>query len=273
MPELIASPYAIVTLSTATYSTVLGLSSVRSQSRQSLRTLIKAISASHATVATCLTVISLCQPWFIAPSGDYSGSSSTLGDHGYLDDSRNPLIQGKNTLANFVTAWEAGYLIYDTGALFLESYFTNRSRGARSALLRPFRTSPIIVVHHTLLAAGLLLLQKYIVEGREKGLKIIMAFILMNASTPLLHLRWWRKKETGRRDARVDAALALVFAATRFGSIYWVMKRYGQHHGLNPWRAFREQRLPCQAGTGLLTALNALWWLGLLRQLTQRRKD
>lgn len=267
------SPYGVVALSTVTYSTIFGLAlKQQNHNRDSVRTLIKAVSAGHATVATCLTLISLYQPWFVTPSQHQLQNLPKHRVDNYLDDSQNPMIQGRNHLANFVTAWEAGYLIYDTGAMLLELYIRDRSRGYRSALIRLLRTSPVIVAHHVLLVAGLLVLQAYVVAGREKGLKIIMAFILMNASTPLLHLRWWRKKATGLRDVRIDVALVLVFAATRLGSVYWVMKSYGQYHGLGPWHAFRKQRLPCQAGTGMLTAFNALWWLGLLRQLARGRK-
>lgn len=175
-------------------------------------------------------------------------------------------------MANFITAWEAGYLIYDTGALFLESYVRDKSRGYRSALIRLFRGSPIFVAHHVLLISSLLWLQTYIAKGKEKGLKVIMAFFLMNASNPLLHLRWWKKKLTGKRDMEVDAALAAVFAITRFGSVYWVMQTYGQYHGFGAWEAFRRQRIECQAGTGLLTGLNALWWVALLAQMARRRR-
>lgn len=230
------------------------------------------MSAGHATLATCLTVASLYQPWFIPPTQDQS--QSPLKDHhgAHLNDSHNPLIQGRNHLANFVTAWEAGYLIYDVGAMFLESHTRNRSRGYRPALVRLLRTSPLFVVHHVLIAGALLILQAYIVAGRERGVKILMAFILMNASTPLLHLRWWRRKATGRSDRCLDVLLALVFAITRFGGVQWVMKSYGQYHNIDAWRAFRQQRIPCQVGTGLVTTLNALWWLSLLKQMVRRRK-
>lgn len=266
MSHTSVSPFSIVTLSTATYSTLLGLAFSRSPNENSLRTLIKAVSAGHASVATSLALVSLHQPWTVPKSSGYPAGSLKWDGNGYLDDSRNPIIQGQNTLANFVTAWEAGYLIYDTGAMLLDSRANGRSKSYLTAITRMLQRSPVVFVHHILLIGGLLLLQAYIVAGREKGLEILMTFVLMNASTPLLHLRWWLKRTTGRKDARADAALAFVFAVTRFGGVYWVMKKYGQYHNLNSWEAFRRQRLPCQAGTGLLTVLNALWWLGLLRQ-------
>lgn len=262
------SPYGIVTLSSATYSTILWVLFRQDRTPQSFRLWIKAISAGHSTFATCLTVVSLCQKWHINASQGSLRMPSESEKHGRLDDSQNPLISGRNILANFVTAWEAGYLVYDTGALFFESYVKSDPRSTRRALVRLLRTSPVFVVHHVLLTVALLWLQTYVAVGREKGLKIIMAFFLMNASSPLLHLRWWRRKTTGRSDAKIDIALALVFAATRFGSVYWVMERYGHYHNLSPWQSFRKQRVPCQAGTGSLTAVNALWWLGLLKQMT-----
>ncbi|KAK5952847.1 hypothetical protein OHC33_005966 [Knufia fluminis] len=263
------SPYVLVGLSTATYGAVLGSLYEKRQPHSSLRALVKAISAGHSIVATCLTIASLSQPWTILPGSLKAGSIDSADR---LDDSRNPLISGKNSLANFITAWEAGYLIYDTGAMFLESFVKDRSRGYCSALIRLLRGSPVFVAHHALLIASLLWLQTYVAVGREKGLQIIMAFFLMNASNPLLHLRWWRKKSTGKSDVRVDAALAAVFAATRFGSVYWVVEKYGQYHDFGVWEAFRRQRLECQAGTGLLTGLNAVWWVGLVMQILRRKK-
>lgn len=270
-----SSPFAVVILSTTTYSAILRLLYDEKQSNSSVRVLVKSISACHSIVATCLAIVSLVQPWAI-PSSPQTTKSPSSGIEssatGKLDDTRNTLISGKNNLANFITAWEAGYLIYDTGALFLESYVRDKSRGYRSALIRLFRGSPIFVAHHVLLISSLLWLQTYIAKGKEKGLKVIMAFFLMNASNPLLHLRWWKKKLTGKRDMEVDAALAAVFAITRFGSVYWVMQTYGQYHGFGAWEAFRRQRIECQAGTGLLTGLNALWWVALLAQMARRRR-
>lgn len=266
-------PYNTVVIAIVTYSTSLGFLIRKDHSCSSIRTRIKAISACHSLFASCLTVAALSQTWDVAPHPKFSGSEKVLdgtSSGGILDDSQNPLISGKNSLANFVTAWEAGYLIYDTGALFLESLFKNRSRDARLALTNLIQESPIFVAHHFLLASALLWLQTYIATKREKGLRVIMAFFLMNASNPILHLRWYKKKTTGKSDTRVDAILAAVFAITRFGSVYWTIRKYAQYHGLGTWESLRMQRTVCQAGTGLLTGLNALWWAGLIAQMARQ---
>lgn len=269
------SPYGTVVTSAATYSAILGISIQRDHSYQSLRTRIKTISASHSLFTVCLTLLALSQRWSLAPQSQYVPSDEKGGDDlppRVLDDSQNPLISSQNSLANFITAWEAGYLLYDTLALFIESYIKDKSRSFVSAFLRLIRESPVFVVHHALLAAALLWLQTYVATKREKGLKVIMAFFLMNASNPLLHLRWYRKKTTGRSNMRIDAALATIFAITRFGSVYWAIWAYGQYHGLGTWQSLRRQRLVCQSGTGLLTGLNLVWWVALILQTTRQKQ-
>lgn len=275
MSDFNVGPYSNVVASIVTYSTAVCFMVRRDCSYSSIRTRVKAISACHSLIATFLTVVALSQRWDVAPHS-HSVDSITIAERTVsartLDDSQNPLISGKNSLANFVTAWEAGYLIYDTGALFLESLFKGGSRSRRSALANLLRDSPIFVMHHLLLASALIWLQTYVSAKREKGVKVIMAFFLMNASNPVLHWRWYRKKVTGSSDTRNDVALAAVFAVTRFGSVYWIVKKYAQYHNLGTWQSLRMQRNICQTGTGLLTGLNAVWWLGLIAQMARQRQ-
>lgn len=267
MSDFRMPPFPSVVASITTYSTILGFSTLQDRSYSSLKTHVKLVSACHSIFALSLTVASLCQNWEV----ESQPKTSTFSSHNGLDDANNPLISGTNNLANFVTAWEAGYLIYDTGALFLESAAKSKTRKLHRVLLDLLRDSPASILHHVCLASALLYLQTYIARRREKGVKVIMAFFLMNASTPVLHLRWWRKKATGRNDFRLDLALAAVFAITRFGSIYWAVAKYAQHHGLGSWNALRQQRTICQTGTALLTALNALWWVALLAQMANKK--
>lgn len=261
--------YSIICLSTATYSGLFWLvSKLSNDSVNSLKFRIKAISAGHSVLATALTVYALRGHWQIQASEKGKAPSPDNA----LDDAENPLISGTSKIANFVTAWEAGYLIYDTIALAIEARGQDYGASLSRILRRTIKRSPVMVVHHVLIIAALLYLETYIATRREKGQKIIMAFFLMNASNPLLHLRWYRHKVTGRSDVRIDSALATVFAATRFGSIWWVMREYGLYHNIGAWEAFRRQRIPCQAGTGLLTTMNALWWLALVAQIVKPRK-
>lgn len=268
-------PYTTVLASTATYSGLLAILHKKQRSHDELRQLVKLISTYHSIAATGLTLLALSQDWLVPPHDKLPQTPATTMkiSPGGLDDSANPLISGQNNLANLLTAWEAGYLIYDTGALFLLAL--HKARGSdrpQSATVRMIKDSPIFITHHILLASALLYLQRYISLGRQKGMKIIVSLLLMNASNSLLHLRWMRRKATGRNDARIDAVLAAVFAFTRFVTVYWVLKAYGAYHGLNAWEAMRRQRWQCQAGTGLLVSLNAVWWIGLVSRIGRSAK-
>lgn len=262
-------PYSVVCLSTATYSGILWtVWKLLGCSSDQIRFQIKAISAGHSILATALTVYALRGPWQLQDSE----KRSTPSPDDTLNDARNLLISGTSKIANIVTAWEAGYLIYDTVAMAIEARGQGNGANSIQVLRRTIKRSPVMVVHHGLLISALLYLETYVAANREKGQKVIMAFFLMNASNPLLHLRWYRRKATGQSDPLVDVALAIVFAATRFGSVWWVMREYGRFHNLGTWAAFRRQRVPCQAGTGLLTTMNGLWWLALLMQITKPSK-
>lgn len=276
MNQLRNSPYSVVGVSAVTYATVCGLLLNQSKSYADVQKLVKGISSGHSILTTLLVVAALNREWVVTPSSSVATRSTvsetiSIGP-GNLDDSENSLISGRSSFANLITAWETGYLIYDTAALVFLSYRKDRTQSFPEFLKRCFHDSPVFMLHHLAIVSALLYLQHYIAVGREKGLKIIMAFLLMNASNPLLHLRWWQKKTTGRRDLRIELALAFVFALTRFGGVYYVMQQYGEYHQLDAWKAFRKQRLPCQLGTGLLTSMNGIWWVGLLTQMIKRER-
>lgn len=242
---------------------------------------VKAISAAHAALTTLLVLYALRRsPAIKIPDGkDASTQGSQLPD-GNLDDSSNPLIQDRNAYANLITMWETGYLIYDTFML-VQGARTNRpSAGFAEKALSAAKRNPAIFAHHTLLAAAFLALQAYIVRGRERGIWVILVFMLMNASNPVMHARWWARtsaaaQKSSSRTARVgllwDVAFAAAFAGVRFGSVAWLFRRYGHYHGLGAWEVFGKLRVPCRVGTGLLTGLNALWWAALVRGIWKRR--
>lgn len=271
------SPYASVAISAVTYATIVGVSLDSRALYSHVQKTVKLISATHSVLVTLLAGVALIRTWTVPNTSSQDTTALTdsrigrIGP-GTLNDTQNPLISGTSKFANFVTAWETGYLIYDTAALILLSYWKDKSQSLLQAVFSCTRDSPIFMFHHIAIASALFYLQHYISMGREKGLQIIMAFLLMNASNPLLHLRWWRRKVTGKKDRRVETALAIVFALTRFGGVYWVMHSYGEHHHLGAWEAFRKQRLPCQLGTGLLTSVNAIWWTGLVTGIAKRKR-
>ena len=266
-----ASPAHIVSVTAVTYSCIFAGSNYLSWPTNNPRANLKAISSAHSVLTTALGLKALLDRWPVEV--DSAGSSIHHSSSRYLDDTRNPLIAGRSLLGNAVTSFETGYLLYDNIALLLvtRSELQNgASRSMGAALSHLIRKEPLLVIHHLGILAGLGILQTYITQGRERGIWIIVAFILMRASDPVLHWRWWRRKQTGRPDARLDLLLAAVFAACRFGTIAWVLKAYGDYHNMNPLQAFLKQRIVCKAGTGTLVGLNALWLTTLLRNTGKR---
>lgn len=214
------------------------------------RTSLKAISSFHALSTSVAVLYSLSQPW---PIGSDRGQlSSSLAQPHFLDDRENPMIRGHSELGNAITAWETGYLLYDT-----------------VALLTITRKDPVMLIHHGMLLGALGYLQIYITRQQERGIWIILAFLFMNASNPLLHLRWWRRKRTGKDDGRIDTLFAVAFAVCRFGTISYVLKKYGTFHRLSAWEAFLRQRAVCKVGTASLFLLNAAWWLRLVASISR----
>ncbi|KAG9251104.1 TLC domain-containing protein [Emericellopsis atlantica] len=220
---------------------------------------VRAISASHSILVTILTIIALRQQHWQLSLDDPTPPRDVDGD-GNLDDAANPMIQGRSRLANMITSWEAGYLLYDTWAM---AYALPRTVG-RSA-----RPSPVMVTHHALIGAGLLYLQHYIARGKERGVRVILGLLLMNASNPLLHARWWARK-TGRQSRFLDAAFLVAFAGVRFGSVAWILRQYGAYHRLGLVDVFGRLRTPCKVGTASLVGLNGVWWLWMCKNFAQR---
>ncbi|KAJ9663957.1 hypothetical protein H2201_005439 [Coniosporium apollinis] len=261
------NPYATVATSSAVYGVLLRslIGNERSPSR--IRLSIKAISALHSAV-TAIIVLYALRPsrW----TNEVALSTSSKAGQGNLDDSGNPVIRGRSSLANALTAWETGYLLYDTGALIYEIKQKRQLNSSSAALKSLAKSSPVLLAHHLLLAAALGYLQTYTAAGHERGVWVIVAFLLMNASNPVLHIRYWIRERRGRPSLIADALLMLAFAAFRFGTVGWVLKRYGDYHGLGPWQAFLRLRRSCQIGTAALVGVNGVWWLMLVKSIVRR---
>ena len=190
------------------------------------------------------------------------------------------MIVGRNSLGNAITGLETGYLLFDTLALlYISSSHPNNkgSHSLRTSLSHLARKDPLTLAHHLSLVTGLGILQHFIHQTRERGVYIIVSLILMNASTPLLHLRWWRRKATGKGSLGLDVALAAVFAACRVGVVCWVLREYGRFHSgggagdaVGAWEAPRGQRWVCQVGTGALVGVNGVWLAALLKSIGKR---
>jgi hypothetical protein len=229
----------------------------------------KAVSAAHATTTSIAALLLLrYSSWPIIPLR----SSATQNAHDskqHLDDSRNPTINGQNRLANALTAYETAYLLYDTYTMIHAQRRKNQST-VRAALRVVARDSPVTLVHHVLLSSAFLVLQAYIAAGKEKGMWVITAFLLMNSSTPLMHARWWNRQRTGASNTALDVAFLTTFAASRFGVVVWILTKYGQYHNLGPWQAYTMLRGKCQIGTAVLVGLNGLWWTTLAGHVLKR---
>jgi TLC domain len=261
-------PIQVVPVSIVTYSIICRLL-LRGTKQGVVDVRLRAISAAHASVATLVILLALsASPLrFPAPTGlvTHRGPKYTLD--GNLDDTGNPLIKERSSLANAVTAWETGYLLYDTWALVRSANPT--SSGFVESIGAAARKQPAIFGHHLALSSAFLFLQHYIYRGRERGIWIIIAFLLMNASNPLLHARWWMRQQD-RASRRLDITFAVVFAVSRFGLVGWVLQRYAVYHNIGAWDAFKKLRSPCQAGTSTLVGLNALWWMILVKNLMKK---
>ena len=262
-----ASPVRVVSATKITYSCIFAASKYFSCPTNDLRANLKAISSVHSVLTTLLGLTALLDVWSV--DGISERSDKTIANQHLLDDSQNHLIVGKSSLGNAVTSFETGYLLYDNIALLLVTQSELKS-SSLEAISHLVRNEPLLVIHHVGIAGGLGILQTYISKGQERGIWIIVALILMRASDPVLHWRWWKRKRTGKPDVRLDLLLAVVFAACRFGTVGWILKSYGDYHKLSPWTAFSKQRLVCQVGTGVLSALNAIWLASLIRTTIRR---
>ncbi|CAK4030706.1 TRAM LAG1 CLN8 homology domain-containing [Lecanosticta acicola] len=259
-------PVSIVSLATAAYSALLAGAHWASIASPDTETNLKGISDVHSLISSTAALYALSKRW----PHDVQPKKHSAS---YLDDSNNPLIVGKSDLGNAITSWETGYLLFDTAVKLLSHWQTVRAEQRVSLQRMPLavlRREPLILFHHFALLGGLAFLQVYIAKGRERGVWIIVAFILMNASTPVMHWRWRQRQRTGRTTLTADVLLALVFGASRLGLVGWVLKQYADYHGIGAWDAFQRQRGVCRTGTAVLFGMNAVWEAALLKRIAGR---
>jgi hypothetical protein len=100
--------------------------------------------------------------------------------------------------------------------------------GKGSEVVQRIPFDRLLIVHHVSLASLLTLFLEFAKREKERGVFFVEMFLLMNASTPLLNLRWWlaqRARLAGsselksiRRISMVnDSALVMTFFACRIG--------------------------------------------------------
>lgn len=258
-----------MSLSAATYTAALNVLERSSLGSGNPIADSKALSDVHSLFTTVGGLYALSKPWSRASHGATSPAT-------YLDDRRNPLIWGRSSLGNAITSWETGYLLFDTiHKLLLQYRGTSAQDGGvprrlANAFVAVSKKEPVIWFHHLALLGALSGLQVYTARGRERGVWIIVAMMLMNASTPVMHWRWRQIKRNGKSSLKLDVVFALVFAACRFGVVFYVVRKYAKYHGLESWEAFRRQRAICQLSTASLVVLNGVWWSLLLKRIFGR---
>ncbi|MCJ1278848.1 hypothetical protein MMC21_006667 [Puttea exsequens] len=258
--------------SAALYPVQLRVLCGRSPSPQHLSKALKALSTIHSSLVTALAIYVLKQPqWRNPPSNppfDVTTSSKikVAGANGYPDDTHNPLISARSEFANAITAIEAGYLLSDTVALLREA----RAHGGMKAL------DKTLLTHHVGIGTALLVLHYYIARGRETGIYIIVMFLLMNSSTPILNLRWYLRtyaRKNRRAILAADVAFVVAFFYARVWFVWKILKEYGRYHDMDAWETYwKTLRLPCKLGTGALWAANLGWWLVLVVNTSAQSK-
>jgi len=150
-------------------------------------------------------------------------------------------------IVDLVLGLESGYLLYD---LVLEVILIIQGKG-----------SPLILTHHTTIGGGLA--AWFILMPERKAGYWVMLFLVMNVSTPLLHIRWYlRKSNRGGLAVRTAAEVALtgVFFMCRIAMVPYILTQWGHVVGMSWWRAFMTLPFRCQFPTLALSAANTLWW-------------
>lgn len=232
---------------------------------------VKGISTLHSTLLTVLALYALRQkPWRSSstPSSISNDTNRSIaGRGGYPDDSQNPFITARSEFANSITAIEAGYLLQDVIVLLVEA----KLHGAGGPGL-----DKTLMTHHLGIGSALLVLHYYIARGREVGIYVIVMFLLMNSSTPILNLRWYLRTFASQRKAALllaDGAFVASFFMARVWLVWKILEIYGAHHGWSALEAFTKGlRPPCKFGTGALWMANMGWWTILVMNTMGRAK-
>ncbi|KAL8917534.1 MAG: hypothetical protein Q9208_007895 [Pyrenodesmia sp. 3 TL-2023] len=265
-----------------------------------LSAVIRATSALHSSATTIFAAYFLyrCRAQWLEAGSPSAGGPVMKSDtrpegsayvrqkvvgaagHGgrYPDDSTNPVLQSRSTLGNAITAIECGYLLQDTISLLREAGLRRRlaQPGSQSTLRSLLKYADrTLLFHHVGIAIALLVLQYYVHQDRERGIYIIVQFLLMNSSTPVLNLRWWLR--TYHPSSRLlclgsDFAFIAAFYVARIWLVGWIIRGYGKSHGYeSAWKVYVEgMRLPCQMGTGALWVANTAWWALLVISVVKR---
>ncbi|KAI4170245.1 MAG: hypothetical protein LQ343_005128 [Gyalolechia ehrenbergii] len=286
MAATLSSDLAALVASFSVYRLIHRYADRPSPSLARLTAVIKATSTFHSSIMTIIAIYFLrrCRAQWagtgsLGPVGKLNESPG-VNWHGwsYPDDSTNPLLQTRSPLGNAITAIECGYLLQDTISLLREARLrldlVQPDSNPTMGLLLEYADKTLLV-HHVGIALALLVLQYYTHQDRERGVYIIVQFLLMNGSTPFLNLRWWLR--TYHPSSTVlclgsDLVFIAAFYMARVWLIWWIIRGYGRSHGYDSvWEVFfRKMRLPCEVGTGALWIANTAWWALLVKSVFKR---
>ncbi|KAK5168438.1 uncharacterized protein LTR77_007008 [Saxophila tyrrhenica] len=156
-----------------------------------------------------------------------------------------PIITTNSAFGNCITALETGYLLQDSAVLLHAYWRRNGTQGK----------------------------QHYIAQGREKGILVIVALHLMNASSVPGTLRWFLLNFKPHRRRLINGMTVLYlasFAVFRVGLIFWIIKVFATQQRVSFLVGVSRLKLPCKAGTGLITMVNVWWLLSGLQKFSAR---
>ena len=184
-------------------------------------------------------------------------------------DSEVPFIGTKSGFANCITALEAGYLLHDTYVLLQAYSCRDKPNIAGSPGEERKRDQQVkgwsflhLGLHHIILCSLLLVLQYYIAKGRERGILIIVALHLMNASSIFGTVRWFMINfypDRGSLILLLTIAYLVAFAVCRLYVVYWILEIFSSQEGSSIWQALVNLRVPCKIGTFSIVLVNAAW--------------
>lgn len=182
-----------------------------------------------------------------------------------------PIVRTRSTFAQCITALEAGYLLQDS-VILLQAYQHRNTNVGNTSRVKGWNFL-YLGLHHAGLGGLLLVLQYYIAKQQEKGILIIVAMHLMNASSIFGTLRWFliNFRPSSRTAILVTTATYLAtFAVFRVYLIFWIMRVYARQRGPSVWSAIRGLPSSCQIGTGTILVVNTVWLVSGVKSLVAR---
>lgn len=248
--------------STAGYSIIWLLILRSSKSMSTLTNAREALSLCHCSVVTALTAICMWHNRDIFIAAPTAGKVVGL-------ETDVAIITAKTFFGNQITGFETGYLIADSLALLYTLRLKSRSPALRGKNVNYLH----LLIHHIGICAALLFLQYRLVTSRVKGMLLIAAMHLMNASSIPGTVRWFLINHTPHRRnliLAVTAAYLTSFAVFRISLFPYMIWLFGRQMDKSFWQALGMLYLPCKLGVGAFLSVNAAWLFNGIRNFVKR---